>query len=104
MQQELQRSFPFCSYVLTYWKYQMARSVAANEKTASLPCKSGDGHVKLIDMCTSSGLWNFVRSLTLKISMGAVDYRGFCEICLNAYLRLDIAQKYSSWEVTSQIS
>ena len=48
VQEQLQQSFPFCAYASTYWIYHMAMSVAANDKTASLPCRLGDGYDHLI--------------------------------------------------------
>ena len=48
VQQELQRSFPFCSYASTNWIYHMARSLATNDKTASRPCQLGHGYDHLI--------------------------------------------------------
>ena len=48
VQQELQRSFPFCSYASKNWIYHMARSVAANDKTIFRPCQLGHGYDHLI--------------------------------------------------------
>ena len=48
VQEQLQQSFPFCAYASTYWIYHMAMSVAANDKTASLPCRLSDGYDHLI--------------------------------------------------------
>lgn len=46
--QDLQQSFPFCSYATKFWISHLARSIAANEKVAFQQLQLGDGYDHLI--------------------------------------------------------
>ena len=52
-QEELQRSFPFCSYASMYWISHLASSIAATEKVTSQQCQLSDGYDQLIVVLSS---------------------------------------------------